>query len=342
MVNIYCLKLWPAKPAPVEDIRDLPQAGRQHHLTKNHQPNYLGGKVMKKCFLFLFAILFMYSSMAFAVPDLPDGPLYIKFDNREQLSATGSIQSPDGTFSESNWGIFRVSTMATGDLSDNPQNFDPDTVFWTDLTTDGGSITGIFAGIELDDTAVGDDFYSTGGEIHFYYNEDESPSLAGTSPASRTGDFQFTGFTDGTFLGAARFLNGAISPGNLNTSIVGNTIPTTDDFSGFANSYANIIDWNGDGVIDINDGLWAPQLASQFFDSLLGPNTADLKLRNIYEGPLAPWDGTADDGTPIFGAQSSDPVRAFAVIPEPSTLILFGSGLLGMAALGRRRFMKKS
>ncbi len=338
MFNIYCLKLWPAKPAPVEEIRDLPQVGRQHHLTKNNQPNYLGGKVMKKCFLFLFAILFMYSSMAFAVPDLPDGPIYIKFDNREQLSATGSIQSPSGTFSESNWGIFRVSTIATGDLGDNPQNFDPDTVFWTDLLTDGGSITGIFAGIELDGIAEGEGFYSTGGEIHFYYNEDGSPSLANALPASRTGDFQFTGFTDGTFLGAARFLNGAISEGNPNTSIVGDTIPTTGAFTGFANSYANI---------NINDGLWAPQLASQFFDSLLGPNTADLKLRNIYEGPLSAWDGVADDGTPIFGAQSSDPVRAFAVtpdavIPEPSTLILFGSGLLGMAALGRRRFMKKS
>lgn len=296
---------------------------------------------MKKCLLFLFAMLFLCTSTVLAVPSLPLGPLYIKFDNREQLSPTGTIESPSGTYSETNWGIFKVSTMATGDTSDESQNFDPGPVFWTDFNTDGGSITGIFAGIELDDTATGDDFYSTGGEIHFYYNEGVSPALAGTTPGDRTGDFQFTGFTDGTFLGAASFVDGAVSPGNANTSIVGDTIPTTDDFTGIANSYANIMDYNGDGVIDTADGLWAPYLASQYFNTLLGPNTADMKLRNIYEGPLTSWDGTDGDGNPIFGAQSSDPLRANAV-PEPTTLLLFGTGLLGLAAFGRKKFMKKS
>ncbi len=277
---------------------------------------------------------------AAAAPFIPPlGPLYIKFDNREQISPTNSITSPSGN-AEGNWGVFIVSTIAVGDLSGDPFNFDAiSPPIWTDQTTDGGQITGIFGGFSVVD--VGPPINSTGGELWLYWDD---PSLANTMvtlgsavPSGRTGDFQFTGFTDGILLARITFVPGAIVS-DPTVTVTGTVTPTTDSFTGIANSYGNVADVNGDGIIDSNDGAWAPLLNGDYFTTLLGPNTADLKFRNIYEGPLAGWNGP--EGTDIIGAGSSDPARAY-MVPEPATMLLLGSGLAGLAGLARNRRKEK-
>lgn len=290
--------------------------------------------------LAMVAVSVGIAASAFAAPYMPPlGPLYIKFDNIEQLSPTNQIVSPEGN-NEGNWGLVIVSTIAVGDLTADPENFDPiSPPIWTDGV--GGQITGIFGGI----TALkgGPPLNSTGGELWLYWDE---PGLAGAGttvtlgpvlPVARTGDFQYPGFTDGILLAKITFVPGAIVP-DPTVTITGTTVPTTTSFTGIANSYGNVADVNGDGVIDSADGAWAALLDGNYFTTLLGPNTADLKFRNIYEGPKAPWNGPA--GSDIIGAQSSDPARAYAV-PEPASLLLLGSGLAGLAGFSRRRRNQK-
>src|SRR5687767_5713219 len=52
-------------------------------------------------------------SSAHAVFVPPAGPLFIKFNNVEQISPSNSIVSPSGA-SEGNWGVFVVTTIQRG------------------------------------------------------------------------------------------------------------------------------------------------------------------------------------------------------------------------------------
>lgn len=49
-----------------------------------------------------------------------------------------------------------------------------------------------------------------------------------------------------------------------------------------------------------------------------------------------------DNGGNIIGWDVNDFDAEFTVVPEPSTLILLGCGLVGIAAVGRKRFSKKN
>ncbi|MGQ9485098.1 MAG: hypothetical protein ACUVSA_09030 [Desulfosoma sp.] len=167
---------------------------------------------------------------AFAAPYMPPlGPLYIKFDNAEQLSPTNQIVSPSGNH-EGNWGIFIVSTIAVGDTTGDPQNFDPsDPPIWTSRVSDGGQITGIFGGIKA--KPGGPPFNSTGGELWLYWDEPDLPgagtmvNLAGSPPTARAGDFQYPGFTDGILLARITLVPGAIVP-DPDVTVTGTVVPT--------------------------------------------------------------------------------------------------------------------
>ncbi len=289
---------------------------------------------MKRYLLFLVVLMLWGSTSALALPTLPEGPLYIKFDGFEQISPAGSILAPSGNL-ESSWGIFNVSSMALGDLSTGPQDFQSvASAFWN-AGDDGGFITGIFYGTQI---TAGPALNSGNGTIEFYYTTTAPDTSVTAVPGLRTWDNAYPGYTGGTLLGVADFVNGAVLPGRPDVSVTGTITPTEfgSSFSGLAYSYANIVDVDGDGVITTADGAWAPYLATQYFTTALGANTADLKLRNIYESNGNHfWNGSPQSN--IFGAQMSDPLRAYNVVPEPGTMLLLGAGFLGLAAFGRKR-----
>lgn len=256
------------------------------------------------------------------MPPVPS-PLYIKFDNKEQIAPRGNIVAPSGAL-ESNWGIMKVTTIAEGNTAVDPQNFTSKSPpIWVDSAN--AEITGIFYGIQLS-SINGSIINSKNGWIDLYYDDQPNADLGSATLAQRTGDSQFTNFTDGTFLARIAFINGAITPLDPNASITGDSLPVAGGFSGSASSY---------GAVDLSaGGAWASLLDGNYFTTLLGFNTADLKFRNIYEST-----GSHDWDQPqlgIFGAQSSDPARAYTV-PEPSTFALLGFGLLGAGFMARRK-----
>jgi hypothetical protein len=286
---------------------------------------------MKRTLLFS-AIALTFSTAAQAVYVPPSGqPLYIKFDNIEQISQTNSIESPSGA-AEGNWGVFEVSDISLGDLSSDPTFWGPiSPPIWQNESTDGAEITGIFWGITnlsaVQCTAAGAGICGTGGFLDLYWDSTPDGQLTTATTAQRTADDQFTNFTDGTFLVRLAFDSGIV-PTDSGIDIVGSQAPTNPtSFVSQADSYMSV-DYS-------QVGPWTSLFDGDYFTTAFGQR--DVRLRNIFNGPLPTTNGWTVDDTDLIGAQSSDPFRVFTSVPEPATLLLLGAGMAGLGFSSRRR-----
>jgi hypothetical protein len=283
------------------------------------------GNIMKSKLLALaFAASAATSAFAGPVASLPTGPLYIKFDNREQIAINGASTGYAYAPGEINWGVLLVSTMNPGNVTGVNTIESTGSSFFSNITSNNAQITGIFYGAQSTTSVTGNPFPATSGFIDLYWRDlsiYSATDISTTAPTVRTGLSTATGHTEGTLLAHLAFANGIIT-GDPTVFIAGSVAPTGgSNFAGLATSYAN--------VDTSTPGAYTTALNSDFFTTAYG--TRDLRFRNIYE-ELTSWNG----GTNVLGARSTDPATAY-VVPEPASLALVGVALLGLAVTSRRK-----
>jgi hypothetical protein len=280
---------------------------------------------MKKLFAALVVAFTTMNAMAAPATFLPPGGIYMKFSGQEQIAINGASTWTDGK--EINWGVFIVSTLEVGDVNKPHDQLDPSgDIFFTNSIKKGGQITGMFYGIEAGTYSPTNPFPATGGYLELYWRDLDkyaASSLSTVTAGARCGYDCAEGYTEGTFLARLYFDTGMDVGNKLNT-IVGNQVPSSNGFSGQADSYASV---------DMSKvGLWSKQLDSDYFLNKEGAR--DLRFKNSYNYN-AKWNGDSD----ILGARVDDPGQAYA-LPEPGALSLMGLALIGMGAALRRRSRK--
>ena len=248
------------------------------------------------------------------------GPVEFKYDNWEDITMPASapgINLADGV--EDNWGVTRVSTIWSNPLVGSSQ------LLWYH-GKGGEELTGVFGCIDIDRvvvTASGFELDSVSGFMDFYLNPvgsfAETVGRAGRIGSPCTLGYQgITNVAAGSQFMALQFVPG-INPALPLITVDGDVDIMTVPGSGDAAAYLAVTDPTiGYGWMFDGDG-YLGGLADFYLKNSFMPYSDQTKWHN--------W--------------SHDPVVGDAV-PEPATMLLLGTGLIGLAGFGRKKFFKKA
>lgn len=229
-----------------------------------------------------------------------------------EFKLAGVTESLDNSYMPNEtWGVFSLSAVTDG---------------WNNIwsASAGDHVYGIIYGLQeatayLNNASTfGYTIEQTGGHFALYATS-TAINFATLSNTGRTALDQFTGITNGTLLFAGDFASGILPSSQFNPTIVQDVTAAQAPANGKGSGY---------GDVDLSKG----GTYASAFDSDSQANDKDL----FFQFTVGPYRGTNG-----WDQQINDPVSG-AAVPEPSTMMLLGAGVLGLGLYGRRRARKEA
>lgn len=288
---------------------------------------------MKKLIILttLFSFLWAYGqALALALP-LPNGPFYGDYVNLEWINTDQDDLTSPGQ--EDNWGIAllgwydqAIIDPITGGFSPVNASSDPT---WGNGDF-GKELTAIFYDIDVVEfnltsgTLLNGNYTlnSIGGKMDIWLNDAGSLDYGAAAATDRIGS------SGGLFDGITNQPNSELW---LSLEFVAYDAGGGTDYSIYGGGQSgNAFNINyADSYLSVTGGTMAQYFDTNYWTLTKADGstvTADFHNKNSFDAFNARG----------WNANSEDPIEGF-VVPEPTTVALFGLGLLGLASIGRRR-----